>query len=606
MVPAQLRIRDQLAALERSPFRVAVVIDPEGLVDPADARAFGEAIEVRDWYGLRRAYERLGRRRPETETRLVIVVRDPATRTATSLPQDIGRATAIVLIRPPVPREWLPVWRDLPEGQRDQLSAALSTPVKDSLAAVLGALYGVSLPEGDEAVELDSILRLRARGDVPSGVWRRVHDLVRGTLASGLSLEPPDIEALQTAWYDWLATGSASQYQHLFAGARPGLSAMLSSGLLKGGVRSAPDLPPWTMAGDARASGAEVAQALLAVGPPFERPQNLDDWIAVAYWWADVRSALTRVAPADPSLAEAAWTRWGRLDEEFGRWLDREYGSLMTSSPGRVTAVHRIAPFLARRLRAETERVLLIVMDGMGLSQWTQMRQQLGLRVLEPGACLAMIPTLTQISRQAIFAGALPLAFPETIGTTARERDRWFAFWAEEGVRARDVGYLHTAGASLADIPMLGTKRVVGMVVLAVDELMHGSELLADAQMAAGVENWLAHGFMRGLLSVALDEGFEVWVTADHGNLPALPAGKVEEGLGVESAGRRARLYASPSLRAASRVDGIEWDSPVLPSSGPFPLFAPGRTAYISGHPQVVHGGRSFDEVLVPMMRVGR
>jgi hypothetical protein len=197
----------------------------------------------------------------------------------------------------------------------------------------------------------------------------------------------------------------------------------------------------------------------------------------------------------------------------------------------------------------------------------------------------------------------LPFAFADSLWTTSREEYRWRAFWAEHGVTGSEVGYARTAGATAADVPPLNGTAVQAVVVLAVDELMHGSEVLGDSQFSAGLEAWARHGFLQTLVKLADREGFEVWFTSDHGNIEATPSGRIMEGPLVDHAGTRVRLYNNQVLRDTARADGEAWDPPGFPP-GKAPLFARGRTGYHSGGPRVSHGGLSVDEVVVPFARV--
>jgi len=117
---------------------------------------------------------------------------------------------------------------------------------------------------------------------------------------------------------------------------------------------------------------------------------------------------------------------------------------------------------------------------------------------------------------------------------------------------------------------------------------------------------WTSHGFLATLIRNACKAGFEVWITADHGNIEATAVDFLpQEGLAIDRHGERVRLYATATLRAAARADGFAWQPPGLPQDSPAMLFAKGRSAFIRGsEPAVVHGGLSLDEVIVPLVRV--
>jgi PglZ domain len=583
---------------------LVVVLDPDELLDPSRLLAFGDVQRVTDWFELRRAYETHGRRRAASDPRLVLHVCAADFHEPTDVPFDIEQAATVVVFRAPFDRGWVPVWRELDRDRAARLVRLLAAEPNPTVSSVLGAVFDVFLPQADESQELDDVVRLRTGGNVPSSFWPSVATVVRGDLAAGLASEPVDASRLQAAWTDWLARGSACPHAQLLADSATPVLRLLHAGILRPAPRLADGVPAWTEAGAVDADAADVLSRLVDARPDPWPPTTVDEWIAAATWWGDVRSQMAVAAPVAPAVRDAAWAQWAEMDEAFRPWLQQNLGTLMASTRARPATVDKIAPFLARRHRAGSDRILLVVMDGMGLAQWSLIRRLCNLTVVDAGSAAAMIPTLTSFSRQAIFAGTPPIGFPDSILTTAREEERWRSFWVGEGVGAKDVRYINTAGTTIDDIPVFGTEKIVGIAVLAVDHLMHGADFLADAQMAAGIRAWVMHGFMTGLVERATAAGFECWVTADHGNLESLPSGKVNEGLGVDHAGRRARSYPNATLRDVAKAEGIVWDPPGLPPNAPSFIFAPDRKGYISGSPQVVHGGLSLDEVLVPFVRV--
>ena len=292
-----------------------------------------------------------------------------------------------------------------------------------------------------------------------------------------------------------------------------------------------------------------------------------------------------------------------QLDDRFRAWLRRSYGSsLLSAAP--FAALHLIAPRLARRVD-EGAKILLVVIDGLGFAQWHPLRRAASLTVLEATGSLAMIPTLTSVSRQAIFAGALPRDFAAHIGTTRAEERRWRQFWTGQGVADRDISYAKVIGGDGDPIPE-PHGRVAAVVVNAVDEILHGAEVLGDRQVAVSVDLWARTGFLTDLVGEATQSGYETWLTSDHGNLPTLPRPAPREGQIVEKAGTRVRIYPNAALRDQAAEEGDIWDPPGLPTENAhyFPLFAAGRSGYHSGGERVCHGGISLDEVVVPVARV--
>jgi hypothetical protein len=593
-----------LRAIRAAGTALVVVLDPDGLIPTSLLEAVGEARRIESSWDLWSVYEAEGRRRSTRGHRLIIHVVAPDFREASDLPFVIERGATAARIRWPFDRLWLPVWRGLDENQAASLVGFLSDSSSPSVADVTAFLFGVLLPQADPAAELDTVIRLRTRCSVPAALWPGIRALLKGDLALAASADPPEIGTLQAAWKDWLTRGTDSPSARVFLDASGSVLALLEDGVLQAVERVAVGLPEWTAAGTRNVAPTAIIDGMLARRPEPWPPRAFEDWVRLASWWGDIRGTMAAGAPLAADLVERSWSAWGKIDREFGPWIKANLGPLLASSRQRPATVDKIAPFLARRLRSSTKRIALIVMDGMGFAQWSLVREACGLTVLDAGGCAAMIPTLTSFSRQAIFAGTPPLGFADSVMTTARERERWCSFWRGEGLPDDEVRYENLVGATSDEIPAFDGERILGLAVLAVDEMMHGASLLGDAQVAATIEEWAGHGFMQSLVKRATAAGFEVWVTADHGNLESLPSGRVYEGLLVDHAGRRARSYANPTARDAARAEGIVWDPPALPPNAPSFLFAPDRTAYISGGVQVVHGGLSIDEVIVPFVRV--
>ena len=345
----------------------------------------------------------------------------------------------------------------------------------------------------------------------------------------------------------------------------------------------------------------QLLTGLLIAQPPL--PDDLTGWFETAEWWGQVRATIA-AQPTPPPGTEAAWQIWARLDDHFRPWLRNSYGSSLLSSMPHV-ALHRVAPHLARRLD-DGAKVLLVVIDGLGFAQWHPLHESAELTVHQAGAALAMIPTLTSISRQAIFAGALPRDFAATLRTTTAEERLWRRFWKARGLPDADISYTKTLGHDAEQFPAL-QGCAAAVVVNAVDDILHGAEVLADRQVAAGVDLWARTGFLANLVGAATADGYETWITSDHGNLPTTAAPVLREGQTVEQTGIRVRIYPNATLRAQAADRGEVWDPPCLPTTDDaayHPLFAPGRTGYHTGPSRVSHGGISLDEVIVPVAQV--
>ena len=597
------------AARQTAPSTPVVILDPAAVVEEGDLPSLGGARAwwVDDWWGLRRTYEWHVRYRSLHAERAVMVVRSPDFTEPRDLPWDIGEACAICSVHLPVPRPLAPVVLALSPEQQDAAVQAVMGAT-DPLGAVLRAVWGVQLPAATAAGEVDATLRLRTDTTAPPALWPLLRDRLTHPLAVALAADPPDMGLWQTAWRE-AVLGDGGPHRAILDQLGHRLAPLFHLGLLQPvatrpeGRRSLP--PAWAAFGLRPPSAIERARALLTAQPPFQPDQPSTAWPMLAAWWGELRCALAQAAPATD--AADAWGRWQEIDTAFEGWLRGGglAGALLSPRPW-PAAVHQIAPFLARRLRERrARRIALIVMDGMAFAQWAAIREWAGLHTLQAGGVLAMVPTLTSISRQAIFAGQRPSEFPRTLQRTDHDAAVWEAFWLNEGLPQAEVFYTRLPGRADDALPNLGGASVAGVVIEAVDHMLHRADLFGESQLLATLKAWTEQGALRQLVEHMISDGFEVWVTSDHGNLEASAAGRVApEGVAVEAAGLRVRCYATSALRATAAAEGLVWDPPGLPAGTLYPLFAAGRQAYFQGGPRMVHGGCSLDEVVVPLVQV--
>lgn len=576
---------------------VVIVLDPDGLVDVGELVC--DVEEISDWWGLRAAYERTGRR-PDAG-RLCLVVRGEFA--AEVLPWDIERASgAVVRVKLPGPVAVRSALSDL-DGEEFERAIRVVSGALDPAASLVGVVTGVGVSSAplSRADQMRVAMRLAVRSRPSLGLLTLARRWVVDEFVVGLLDDPPDTFRLQEEWARF-AQGRTSPLALDLQSSRTELSQLFVAGLLRPVIAST-DTPAWASAGVRQPTNDERAEKLLAEAPGPLPPTDAAGWIAVGEWWGDLRR-LTANAP--PHLRERAWDTWTGLDAAFLPWLRERYGTVLTSSARWPPAVHRVADFLARRLRdGNAERVLLIVLDGLGHAQWAHMRERLPLRVLDDGSTFALVPTYTTVSRQAIFAGDLPVTFPHHLWTTSAEPRRWGAFWTAQGLPSGAAVHHRVKGRLAHDRVDFGKAQVIGVVVNAVDDLMHSSEFFGDAQLQANLDVWIADGFLVDLVHRANQAGIEVWITADHGNLECLPAGAPSAGLTIEAAGKRLLRYPNNLLRDASMATGIKWDSiPGMPSSAEPLLFSPGRLAFTNEALSISHGGLSLDEVIVPLARL--
>jgi hypothetical protein len=337
------------------------------------------------------------------------------------------------------------------------------------------------------------------------------------------------------------------------------------------------------------------------------------DWTTFSMKWAELSSL---IHCSNNTESQTRLKAIGDvLNMTFAGWLADHYPSLINLPPTSPAMLHQIPRRLARDIEDSTSsRAALIVVDGLALDQWITIRQILQKQVtnllIRESAIFAWIPTLTSVSRQSLFSGKPPLYFPSSINSTNNEERLWKQFWEEQGMSRLDVAYKRGLGdgdaLSILDSAIHpGKTKVVGLVVDKIDKIMHGMQL-GSAGMHNQIQQWCRGGFLATLVDQLLEYGYEVWLTADHGNIQCDGKGRPSEGVIAETRGERVRVYPATELRA--QVAGAfpfahEWQPVGLPADY-FPLVASGRNAFVNtGDTIVGHGGVAIEEVIVPFVK---
>jgi hypothetical protein len=354
----------------------------------------------------------------------------------------------------------------------------------------------------------------------------------------------------------------------------------------------------------------------LIVSTQLSMESRYTDWISFAMKWAEFAALIhaTNVSTHKQCYKEFA----SKLNSLFADWLDANYASLINQPPSTPAMLHHIPRHLARHIEDQkTDRVALLVIDGLSLDQWVTVRNIIQSQsrdlILRESATFAWIPTLTCVSRQSIFSGKSPIYFPSSINSTNSEEKLWNKFWQEQGISKLDIVYKRGLGDGDAEEVMdslinpLQTK-VVGLVIDKVDKIMHGMQLGA-AGMHNQIGQWCRGKYLIALLNYLTNHGYEIWITSDHGNIESIGKGRPSEGSIADSRGERVRIYPTHELRSqisSTHTFAREWQPVGLPENY-YPLVTTGKDAFVNeGDLIVAHGGISIEEVIVPLIKVER
>jgi len=448
-------------------------------------------------------------------------------------------------------------------------------------------------------------------------------------LASILPNRESFLRFLQNEWKAFLAAQSDSSNSYRVPFNHEDVRAYVDTFFLEGSLtpveqHNAAKLPAWAQTGVVHDPRADAVRRFHGLSRKFEAEMpgtevSHREWQQASQRWAEL---IVLRWEWDESLEPADRAEWEELqatvEATFSQWMMNRYGSLHNLPyHQQPVMVHQISRFMAiEKTRKKLSKIALLVLDGLALDQWLLLRKILegsdSAWRFQESTAFAWVPTLTSVSRQSIFAGEPPLYFPDSLATTSKEKHHWLRFWEDEGIQRAGVDLITSLdGPNDPQLELaLGNPRlsILGVVWNKVDDIMHGMQM-QTAGMHNQIRLWASQGHLQRLLMRLEQEGFAVYLTADHGNVTATGIGKPREGVLVETKGNRARIYDRPEFleEVASKFPkSLRWPNHGLPAARHV-LLAGNLSAFTNVGDEVVsHGGIALEEVMVPFVAITR
>ncbi|MDD4238039.1 MAG: BREX-3 system phosphatase PglZ [Desulfotomaculaceae bacterium] len=374
-------------------------------------------------------------------------------------------------------------------------------------------------------------------------------------------------------------------------------------------------LPKWTHVGlviDPSVDNKNRLKGLLAnLKEKLQAIGNYRDWMNIVPLYGEVKDLILSMNfTQDEKILSEVKKVEAEIDAQFELWMIQNYGGLQNLPYlPRPVMLHQVSHYLATK---HYTKVALVVLDGMSYVQWAQIRKHLQAKnfIFDEQSVFAWAPTITSVSRQALFTGEMPVYFPHTLGSTRKEETAWKLFWENHDVFKAYTSYEKSLGQGEVEYQFPGSLqkpsiKVLGLVIGTIDNLVH-TALQGQRGICAELKLWLKKGYLAGLLADLIDNGFEVYLTSDHGNKESRGIGRISEGVLAETRGERVRIYKDKMFRdkAAAAYSSLVWPGSGLPEDV-FILLAKSGEAFITeGEHVVSHGGISLEEVVVPFVHI--
>lgn len=285
-----------------------------------------------------------------------------------------------------------------------------------------------------------------------------------------------------------------------------------------------------------------------------------------------------------------------KTNDMFGKFLSKSYVNIMSSACGMKAPrnVTHVLPFISRQ---KDDKIALVVVDGMNYWQALLLTRSIeeAVGVKAKYDCIyAWLPSVTELSRQAIFRGDIPTDSYNQC--PASESKLWSDFWNEKRLPKFQQMYQHSG-----EIVEEASVKRLGYVTDDLDDKMHSSDdymYLYDS-----TKRWVREKGVIQNIRHLVEGGFKIYITTDHGNI---------ETTGYRNLDNRDKIGADISRRhitlpkeAEKGIFEAQYEEHLVqidPSSRTY--YAKDKEAFTSEDRCVTHGGPHWLEVLIPFITI--
>jgi hypothetical protein len=290
------------------------------------------------------------------------------------------------------------------------------------------------------------------------------------------------------------------------------------------------------------------------------------------------------------------------INENFQQYIFEKYFALSSSSHIiKPKTVNKILPHLAYK-HNRTEKVALVVIDGMTFWQYLILEQkltELGIKT-KKDITMAWIPSITKLSRQAIFRGNIP---QQNYGQNPIAEERlWSEFWVNRNrgskrMQPYEIAYTHD---SLLTDDAIRYKQA--FVDVSLDRKMHSSS--SNKDLYDLTENWAEEAAEN--IKLLHEQGYTIYITTDHGNIMAhswRPLNSQERTFlyEKESKGSRHLIYSNATYLDNFIQNNSEIHKELLVHDN-WAVWKNSRC--FKGKDEITHGGSHFLEVIIPFITI--
>ena len=283
-------------------------------------------------------------------------------------------------------------------------------------------------------------------------------------------------------------------------------------------------------------------------------------------------------------------------NSKFLSFLQESYINILSSTCGNKAPriVTHVLPYIAKQ---KHEKIALVVIDGMNYWQSILLSRSLeeNLNIRTKTDCIySWLPSVTELSRQAIFRGDIPVV--EYNQSPDSEKKLWREYWESKGIPAFQQYYQHSGIIN----EEMAIKRL-GYVVVDLDNKMHASDNYM--YLYDNTKRWVEEKELLQNIQHLIERGFKVYITTDHGNIETKAYKKLDsrDKLGANLSYRHITL---PDIADKGMFEKDYEGHLVQIDKESRTYYAIDKESFTSKERCVTHGGTHWLEVLIPFITI--
>ena len=347
---------------------------------------------------------------------------------------------------------------------------------------------------------------------------------------------------------------------------------------------------------------------------------GFNEWSSFAVHWARWNVEYYQLSHPSGDLSQRRFDLQSEMIDNFSAWLYENYTILLQDvylpTP---KCVNRVLSQIKMRYNPTIDcPVAIVVVDGMSLEDWniirTSWENQLNKCDFQEHQMLALVPTITSVSRQTLLSGKLPQQYPKHWLTTQHEEKMWRMYWEDQGLHQGTIKYLRGLGlqkstpgnieAKVLNVLSQPHLSVAVFIINTIDKMVHGN-VLGTRALQTLIREWVEEDqYMFHLVSRLLGRFEIIVITSDHGHIQGKGIGRPSGGVLAEERALRAQIFLKFEGTMIEGDSVMKWHTVGLPKGADVYLPRGLGMFALQGNQEVSHGGVSIEEAFVPYVTI--